>query len=198
VPFPARLLLPLVWKWPHAAWPARSLSRSLSARGRLLLKLLPLLLPPLVLGMPAGAADRLLGRREGSAAGRVLALALLRLLCHVSRGAPGGDAQEQDENAGQESGRRYGVSGKPYAQVLLFVQATSKSRGDCNSLAQYQHHGWECTATTRVCHTYLQRASLLRRRRRPGVHGCWFSATAARERTPLHPLLMPSRAPQMA
>lgn len=91
-PFPARVLLPLVWKCPQAAWPARSRSLSLSApRGRLLLKLL---LPPLalVLGMPAGAADRLLGRREGSAVGRVLLLALLRLLCHESRGAPMGNA----------------------------------------------------------------------------------------------------------
>lgn len=85
---PARVLLPLVWKCPQAAWPARSRSLSLSARARLLLKLLLLLPLALVLGMPAGAADRLLGRREGSAAGRVLVLALLRLLCHESRGPP--------------------------------------------------------------------------------------------------------------
>lgn len=49
--------------------------------------------------MPAGAADRLLGRREGSAAGRVLALALLRLLCHVSRGVPAACEPVPEEEA---------------------------------------------------------------------------------------------------
>lgn len=100
--------------------------------------------------------------------------------------------------------RRRGSGGCEHKRMhiccCVYCPAPAGDGGSCNSSAKQHHHGADegGTATTRVyaCNAYLQHVSLFRRRG-PGVHDCWSSATVAQGRTLLHPLLMPSRALQV-
>lgn len=77
-----------------------------------------------------------------------------------------------------------------HACCFVYCPADAEDGGSSNSSAQ------QMQVAQRVCQAYLQHVSLFRRKG-PGVHGCWSSATVAQEKTLLHPLLMPSRALQV-